>query len=460
MKIFCVLSNVPDRDGEAIEVVGREVVRHMAALGHEVAVQVLIREGWSADIEKRASEAARELSRPGSLEILPTIYLGDLLREQDARPGGLRAPGRLRGLGRAGAAADRLFSALRSLPLLRRWPNPRFFPALAARPTLRSVIETTRPDVLLSIWSWEALAATFDLPGVPKFVYYGNPDHKPEQARMRFPELFDLPHVGVRGALRQWILRLENRAREIQHLRMMRCCEVTANNSAVDARYYEEQGHPRSIYLQNMWPEDPGGPVMGGRPDRDGPVRVAGSVGNLAATGNTFGLRYLGERLAPELESRIGADRLRIDVYGGGSARPRVASALDRPAIHLRGWVDDLSEELRRSHVFLVLTNVDGFIVGNTRILLAWSLGTCVVAHSNTALSMPEIRHMQNALLGDSPEEIADLVARAARDDDLRARIGRGGYEAFRDCYVSDGVVPKMLTAMEACIAGSEAETC
>jgi len=98
------------------------------------------------------------------------------------------------------------------------------------------------------------------------------------------------------------------------------------------------------------------------------------------------------------------------------------------------------------------LTNVDGFIVGNTRILLAWALGACVVAHANSALSMPEIKHMENALLGETPEQLAELIIKAAEDDQLRERIGRGGFETFQRDYRSDKVVPRMLEAMEQCV--------
>ena len=116
--------------------------------------------------------------------------------------------------------------------------------------------------------------------------------------------------------------------------------------------------------------------------------------------------------------------------YGGGQARRPVCGAINRESIHLRGWVGDLVDELHRSHVFLVLTNVDGFIVGNTRILLAGPLGA-VWLLTATVRCHAEIEHMKNALLGDTPEELAELIIQASEDDDLRERIGRGGYETF-----------------------------
>lgn len=432
MKIFLLLSAIPYDKGEAIEVVSHEVVRLMAAAGHEVTVQVLIREGCSEAFVARERYAGNLYAGCAGVRFLPTIYLGDQPRRGSS----------------PGSAMAQLMLILRSLPGLRRAINPALFPALVAGPLVRSRVDAVQPLAIVSIWSWEALEASYDIPGVPKFVYYGNPNHKPPEAQLGHPELFDMVTVGG-GRIRLGLLRLINRAREIQHLRMMAACQTTANNALIDASYYTEQGHPDSIYLQNMWPWAPGGPVFGGPQAEDGQIHICASVGNLGATGNTFGLHYLGAKLAPRVEATLGADNLVFDVFGGGKARASVARVIDRPSIRLRGWVDDINAEIVRSCAFLVLTNVYGFNVGNTRILLAWSLGSCVIAHTSSALSMPELEHGRNALLGESVEELADLVVRAARDPALRERIGRGGYETYCQYYRSESVVPRMLAEID-----------
>ena len=62
---------------------------------------------------------------------------------------------------------------------------------------------------------------------------------------------------------------------------------------------------------------------------------------------------------------------------------------------------------------------------------------------------MPEMVHGENALLGETPDEIADLVVQALRNPVLRERIGRGGYQTFREHYRSETVVPRMLAEIE-----------
>jgi glycosyltransferase involved in cell wall biosynthesis len=438
MKILLLLSSIPYDQGEAIEVVSHEAVRLMAAAGHVVHVLPIIREERSDASIKRERYAAEKFSAQPGVQLLPPLYLEDYVRPRS----------------RNGNRLAFLMTIVRSLPWLRRFINPYLFPAVAVKPGVAAHVIKIKPDVIASIWSWEALAASYDIPGLPKFVYYGNPNHKPTTSQLRFPHLFGIARTGLISRLRFGALKLINRAVEIQHLRMMAACEATANNALVDANYYSSMGHPRSVYLQNMWPDAAGGPVFGGRPAGDGVVHICGSVGNLAATGNTFGLYYLGVELMPRLKARLGCEQLVVDIFGGGTLRPSCAGALIDPDIRMRGWVSDINAEIVQSAVFLVLTNVYGFNVGNTRILLAWSLGACIIAHSSSAFSMPELVHGENILLGETADEIAELVVRAIRDPGLRQRIGRGGYNTFCNYYRSEIVVPMMLEEIDRTVQG------
>jgi glycosyltransferase involved in cell wall biosynthesis len=69
--------------------------------------------------------------------------------------------------------------------------------------------------------------------------------------------------------------------------------------------------------------------------------------------------------------------------------------------------------------------------------------------HANSRLAMPEIEHGRNALLGRTPDEIADLVANVAQNPSLREQISKGGYETFQAFYRPDVVVPKMLSLLQ-----------
>lgn len=427
MNIFLVLSNAPDLSGEAIEVVAHEVIEKVSALGHRLAVQIILRDPRDGGAAAHAERCVRRLTMP-TVHAFPILYVEDVIEKTNKK----------NGLNRLG----RMITCL---------SVRRIFPASALGSVVEARVREFGADAILSIWSWEALAATYRIAGVPKFVYYGNPDHLPPQARYRHPDLFGIPRASLRDRLLFLFRKLENRRRASLNVKMMKACEVTANNSVLDAKYYAAQGHPRSIYLQNMWPaEELSIESEAKQTARDGPIKIIGSVGNLGATGNTFALDYLGRKLLPRLTERMQGRDFEIHLLGKGTVSPCVARYLTDRRFKFRGWAEDIREEFRSAAAFLVLTNVSpDFLVGNTRILLAWTLRTCVIMHENSRLAMPEIEHGVNALLGRTPDEIAGWIVAAVEDEGLRARIGRGGGATFDAYYRSDVVVPAMLRLVE-----------
>ena len=118
-----------------------------------------------------------------------------------------------------------------------------------------------------------------------------------------------------------------------------------------------------------------------------------------------------------------------------------------------RGFIPDIDEALLSAPVFLCLNNATPFKVGHTRYLHAWTLGSCVIAHRDAALSMPEIVHGRNALLGSNPEEIAELIILAARDFALRRQIGEGGWKTYDTHFRADAVACDIARKLHAAVA-------
>ena len=429
MKIFLVLSNAPNPSGEAIEVVTHEVVEHASRLGHSIVVQVILREPRHSAQAEHTDRMLAQLDLPHT-ETRPVLYLDDVV------PGNRRRDP---------------FS--RTIRLLTSFRIARLFPASQLGPVVESRATESAADAILSVWSWEALASTYRIRRIPKFVYYGNPDHLPPAARFKNPELFDIPVSSLGSRLLLSLERAWNRRRKALNIAMMKACEVVANNSVLDAEFYASHGHRRSIYLQNMWPAVEGTSRVGDvAPMHDAarPVKIIGSVGNLGATGNTFALAYIGRELMPRLAERFGDRPFEMHLLGRGRPSAFAAAGLTDSRLIRRGWVDDINDEIRTAAAFLVLTNVnDDFLVGNTRILLAWALRGCVITHANSTLAMPEICHGENVLAGHTSDEIADWIVRVVDDPALRATIAEGGHRTFQTHYRSDVVVPKMLSLVE-----------
>jgi glycosyltransferase involved in cell wall biosynthesis len=419
VRILLVTSTIPSgghRTAGAIAIVSHEAACALRDAGHEVVVQTIFAPGRTESLSP-AERADLELLRPEGLRT-----------EEPLRPP-------------HGLLADPRRAALRQALA----PTASaFYPSLELAPDLRRRVDELGVDLVLELWSPEALGACSQVEA-PIFNYQGNPDHLPEEARLKHPGLFEL---GTDTARQRTFLALRRRAVRnwrSEHLDLMRRCCWTGNNSALDAEWYTTCGHPRSYYLQNMWPAAPDGWQ---RSRAQGPIEpgtVIGSIGNLRSTGNTFGLLFLGREIAPALERELG-DAFSIHVFGNGVPRPLVAAALDQPRVRLRGWIDDIDGEIAAAGVFLLANNnCPDFRVGHTRVLHAWSLGACLVAHEGIALAMPEIVHGENALLGGSADELAGHVAAALRDKDLRRRLGDAGQATFEQWFRPAFVVDRAL---------------
>jgi len=424
VKILFLVSDFPKPDGEAVEMICFEMVRFLLQAGHAVHVQVLIK-GDSLPPHSERQEMVRE-HWPG-VAMEPSIFLN---------PSGKREK------------AGKWSRFFRSLPIIRSKIYPPFFLGAQVAERVQSTVDRVCPDILLSLWSNEALAACHAVKGVPKWIYYGNPDPVPQAARLARPDLFGSQKKGFSAWIEGTLARMENRAKEVQHLAMIRSCDAVANDSTLFAEYYAAHGHKKTFYLK-LWHPARSAPVFGGV-SCDTPKIVA-SVGHLGATGNTFGLWYLGRELLPFLETRFGKSGLKIAIIGKGEPVPTVKPLLEHPLIHRLGWVENIEKEICGSALFLILTNATGFLVPNTRILLGWSLGACVLAHANSALSMPEMRHKENCLLAATPQEMAETIAWALDNPDERERIGRAGFELFSDRFHIEKVMPELIDNLEVC---------
>ncbi len=324
-----------------------------------------------------------------------------------------------------------------------------YIPEVAHRPLLDAAVADCGADIVLIPWSEWLTALAAALP-VPKFAYYGNPPPKNRQAQRDFyAEAGGGPGLSMR--LRQ---ALYDRRFEAVHLAQMRGFDCLGNVAANDAEYYRANGHPNAFYIQNIWIDRFDGGWEARRTDGNGEsVRIIGNIGNVGHTANMHGLRILGEALLPELRRAMNGQGYTVEVIGAGHHHPQLRQALEQPEVRFRGFVDDIDAEMLDAEVFLCLNNASSYNVGHTRYLHAWTLGCCVVAHRNAAQAMPEIVHGENALLGDSIAEIADLIAEAAGDAALRRKLGAGGYQTFQDHFTASHVADRITVACGAVLS-------
>lgn len=448
MRVFLVGSDIPfRRHGQpgvtAVHIVLSELLRAMHRSGHEMVFQAVFNlHRLTSSLTPAEQEELHHLEALG-IEVLPPLHSADYRGAPGARAG------------------------LRKAFRLLRWPwglarIEDFYPATAARAILQERVRKSLADVILAVWSPEGLAATQGLQGLPRISYQGDVDFRPAEARFRDRGLFGpgdetrplgrLPVNLERLRQRLWLSGFKG-----AHWRLMRDVDVIANVTASNADYYRRRGHTRSIYLRNTWSDQGSGGVgLGnsrpGRATQARPAKIIGHVGYLARTGSTYGLSFLLRDLAPRLAEAMRGVDYEVHIIGGGEMVPALRSWLGQPHFLMRGFVENLDAELRSSDVFLLLNNAGSYHAAYSRHLVAWSLGLCLIVHANSRLAIPEISHRENALVGSTPEEIAEQVRVAVTDPDLNRRLRQGGRATY-ERYFTPAAVAEALTQEMARVA-------
>lgn len=324
-----------------------------------------------------------------------------------------------------------------------------FCPEVIHKNVIEQTILKFVPDVLLIPVSEWVTSICADI-RILKFAYYGNPVPKSAYARM----LFEYNH-GYMSRIRFLLKKKILKKFEKLHISEMKKYDILGNVSANDAQYYIDNGHPNASYIQNIWIDRYDSPLVKeiSKCKISKPLVIVGNVGLLSGTANTHGLEILGRDVLPELQRTMKGISYEVHLFGKGSLYPSVAKYLNSSEVKIRGFVPDIDSEMSSSGIFLCANNASDYKVGHTRYLHAWSLGCCVIAHVDCALSMPEIVHGKNALLGRNPAEMADLVAEAVSNHSLRVRIGEGGYMTFKNNFTATKVVPKIFEKIKLCLS-------
>ncbi len=304
------------------------------------------------------------------------------------------------------------------------------------------------PDFVIPVWSYEATYAAAGL-RAPLCLFHGNPDHKVLEAGYHIAWRWERSW-NLRWLVRHLLGRLSIKMLELTHRRVLKNFPVIWENAWNDVGYYRSHHFENVRYLRNMWPAPEDDSCLQRRDaiEQTQPVKICGNLGHLGATANTYGLWALCEEIVPALTRKLGSDGFEVNIYGRTQPRAFLSDWLEHPNVRLRGFVDDVDSEVLSSPIFLLANNRYNFKVGHTRILTAFATGACIVAYRDTALSMPELVHGENILLGDSGEELAQLIAEAARNRDLRRRIGANGLRTLRALFSPRDSVATMAADM------------
>jgi len=328
------------------------------------------------------------------------------------------------------------------------WPRlDDYFPETRVRAEAAALVREARADAVFVPWSEMTTQVFAEVPAL-KVAYYGDPDPKTRALRTAPPFL---PRP---DPLRALLMGIRQRHFERLHLREMRRFDLFGEVAANDVEYYRARGVEGAFYCRMVYIDRFGDDWRARREaaERDDPAIIVGNIGQQTSTGNMLGLRYMGAHFLDSLRRAMGGRAYEVHLLGGGRLPDDIAARLARPEVRNLGFVDDIDAALLAAPVFLCLNNATRYKFNQSRYLHVWSLGGCIVAHRDAALSMPEMKHRENALLGRDADEIADLVAEAAADRALRRRLGEAGFETFRRRFTAESVVGDLRARIDAAL--------
>jgi glycosyltransferase involved in cell wall biosynthesis len=285
-------------------------------------------------------------------------------------------------------------------------------------------------------------------------IYHGDIDFVPSQVRVEDAEFFS----GQPLSPDQHAKSLERLERfKAAHIRLMNDMEVIGNVTASNIPFYLQHGHPCAMYVPNTW-IDPGKEHAQEIIDaayqrlakRNLPVKIVGHVGYLNRTGSNYGLRFLAD-LLPELDRVMANENIdfRVHIIGSGDLLPSLKPRLTHPKVILSGYAEDLDRELEDSDIFLFLNNSGPLIAAYTRHVVAWASGLCLIAHKASTLAIPEITHMENAIVGEAPSQLAESIRQVVVDPDLNRRIRSAGRATYEQHFTPRLVATQVIDIIE-----------
>ena len=158
---------------------------------------------------------------------------------------------------------------------------------------------------------------------------------------------------------------------------------------------------------------------------------------------NEDAIVYFVERILPLIRRRN--PEITFWVVG---RRPTVrlqALAAREKAVRVTGTVEDIRPYVRQAAVYIVPLRIGG----GTRIKIfeAMAEGKAVVSTSLGAEGLP-VRHGENIMLADQPEQFAEQVLALLKDETLRNRLGRAARQLVEQNYSWASVAQQLATVL------------
>jgi glycosyltransferase involved in cell wall biosynthesis len=165
-------------------------------------------------------------------------------------------------------------------------------------------------------------------------------------------------------------------------------------------------------------------------------------LGGYEHTPNVDAVHWFVREVWPRLQAKGFPHRFII----AGSKVPGEIAALASDRIEVRGHLEDLAPLFAACRLSIAPLRFGGGIKG--KIVTSLSYGVPVVATSIAAEGMG-LRHQDEVLVADDPDDIAGQIVRLYDDAELWQRLSSNGYQAFLDKFSVAAGAGKVLAVLD-----------
>jgi glycosyltransferase involved in cell wall biosynthesis len=320
----------------------------------------------------------------------------------------------------------------------------KYYPWFGLQGYVQDTLKDIKPDAIFA-YHFEPLAALYEQTIAPSVVSVGDLSHLPDYFRWRM--LSPRPTLKyLKTSLQTW------RSSNIYPLIMQKLLQDNTIHGTFIPHYAEwlrKHGVPDCQYFRTPVPDPISKDWQSARTDLHNEKPKVIMVGVLGGTATTSGLKLFAEDVLPRLESALGEDGFEVHIIGKGNPPLDVMALLDRPSVQLRGQIEPAKAEFLSANVMLVPTTITLGI--RVRILAGFAHGCCIVTHRANTAGIPELKHGENALIGDDGESLATHIIDVLKDEITRRYIqanARKTYEMLFSPETAGQVIVNQLESI------------
>jgi polysaccharide biosynthesis protein PslH len=159
---------------------------------------------------------------------------------------------------------------------------------------------------------------------------------------------------------------------------------------------------------------------------------------------NEDGILYFVDAILPLIKEQH--PNVSLEVVGRSPSRKLQALAEREKSLRLTGWVEDVRPFVARGAICIVPLRIGGGT--RLKIFEAMAMRKAVVSTSVGAEGLP-VRHGENILLADTPEDFARSVISLLRDSDQRNRLGAAARSLVQEKYSWPKVAESFAHALQ-----------